>query len=511
MTTFPRRSGVLLHPTSLPGRFGIGDLGDAAYAFVDFLARAGQSYWQILPLGPTGYGDSPYLCFSAFAGNPLLISPDKLVQAGHLAPEDVRDLPAFPNDRIDFGWVIPYKIGLLDRAFANFRAQASNDQRVVFRKFCAAHASWLDDFALFMALKAANEGRPWYEWSREHAKRKPAALAQARTELADQIENQKYRQWQFFEQWLALKRQANARNIRIIGDIPIFVARDSADVWANPHQFYLDKDLQPTVISGVPPDYYSKTGQLWGHPLYRWDVLEREEYAWWIARFRQALIQADVIRIDHFRGFYNYWQVPAGELTAVNGRWKFGPGAKLFRAVNAALGEVAIIAEDLGEFDEKSRAGVDALFAEFGYPGMKVLVFAFGSGPANPFLPHRITREWVVYTATHDNDTTVGWWERAPEDEREFTRKYLARDGMNIAWDLIRAAWSSTAHTAITPAQDLLRFGNFARMNFPSTSGPPNWCWRILPGALNDEIATRLNELTLLYERTGQSKNTSHA
>ena len=499
---FPRSSGIILHPTSLPGRFGIGDLGDAAYRFVDFLAAAGQSYWQVLPLSPTGFADSPYQGLSAFAGNPMFISPERLAAIGHLSPGDLAEVPPFPADRVDFGAVIPYKAGLLDHAFANFQAHAPEAQRAAMARFCTEQAFWLDDFALFMALKAAHQLRPWHEWEPELARRDPDALQRWRTALATPIEAQKYRQWQFFEQWLALKRYANERGVRIIGDIPIFVARDSADVWANPHLFHFDERLEPTVVSGVPPDYFSKTGQLWGHPLYRWDVMAQQGYAWWIARFRMAFIQADVARIDHFRGFYNYWEVPAGEETAVRGRWVRGPGADLFRAVTAALGQVAIIAEDLGDFDPESRAGVDALQAEFGYPGMKVLQFAFGNGATTPFLPHNYRPDCIVYTGTHDNDTTVGWYQvTSTESERDYVRRYLGRDGSDIAWDLIRLAWSSVAHTAIAPVQDLLSLGHDSRLNTPSTCGPPNWTWRLLPGALTEQIAARLKELTAIYGR----------
>jgi len=503
---FPRRSGIILHPTSLPSRFGIGDLGDAAYRFLDFLQAAGQSYWQVLPLNPTGYADSPYLCFSALAGNPLLISPDRLVELGHLSRADIANVPAFPIDRVDYGWVIQSKTGLLDRAFDNFRNCAPAEQRAAFRRFCKAQASWLDDYAMFMALKEQRAMHPWYEWERELAMRAEPAIAHARKQLADQIENQKYRQWQFFDQWLAVKRYANDRGIRIIGDIPIFVARDSAEVWASPSLFMLDRDLQPLVVSGVPPDYFSATGQLWGHPHYRWNVMAQDGYAWWIARFRMAFTQADIVRIDHFRGFYNYWEVPAGKTTAIKGGWVKGPGAKFFRAVTAALGEVAIIAEDLGDFDAESRAGVDALQEEFGYPGMKVLQFAFGGKPDDPFLPHNFKRDCVVYTGTHDNDTTIGWYqETSTEKERDYARRYLARDGSDIAWDMLRLAWSSVAHTAMTTAQDLLNLGHSARMNTPSTIGAPNWCWRMLPGALNDGIAARLRELTGIHGRLPES------
>ena len=496
---FPRRSGVLLHPTSLPGRFGIGDLGDAAYRFVDFLAAARQSYWQVLPLSPTGYGDSPYQTLSAFAGNPMLISPEKLVEMGHLVADDPRDAPNFPDDRVDFGPVIRYKTGLLDRAFANFRARGAD---AAFARFCGEQASWLDDFALFMALKDTHDLRPWHEWERELATRQPGALERARQSLAEEIEKQKYRQWLFAEQWLAVKRYANARGIRMIGDIPIFVSDDSADVWANTNLFSLDQTLRPTVISGVPPDYFSKFGQLWGHPLYRWDLMAQDGYAWWIARFRAAFLYADVARIDHFRGFYNYWEVPAGAPNAVKGRWLRAPGAELFRAVTAALGDVAIIAEDLGEFDAEARAGVTALQNEFGFPGMKVVQFGFSSGPHDPFLPHNFTRDFVAYTGTHDNDTAVGWYQiSSTERERDYARKYMRCDGSDIAWDLIRLAWASVANTAMTTAQDLLGLGHAARMNTPSTIGPPNWRWRALPGALNDEIAARLAELTAVYGR----------
>jgi len=503
MTKFPRSSGVLLHPTSLPGRYGIGDLGDEAYRFVDFLAAAGQSYWQVLPLSPTGYGDSPYQGLSAFAGNPLLISPNKLVQIGHLSDADLAAVPDLPSGSVDFGAVIPYKTDLLDRAFAHFRARAPKSQKAAFHRFCDEHAAWLDTFALFMALKEAHALRPWNEWEPELKTRQDQVLAAAARSLAEQIECQKYRQWQFFEQWLAVKRYANAKGVRIIGDIPIFVALDSTDVWANPELFYFDQDLEPTVQSGVPPDYFSETGQLWGHPLYRWEVMAAGGYRWWIDRFRMAFTQADVVRVDHFRGFYNYWEVPAEQKTAIEGRWLYGPGAALFHAVTAALGDVAIIAEDLGDFDVESRAGVDALQAEFGYPGMKVLQFSFGAGPKDPFLPHNYpTRDIVTYTGTHDNDTTLGWYqETSTEAERDYARKYLGRKGSDIAWDLIRLGWASVANTAITTVQDLLNLGHEARMNTPSTVGVPNWCWRLPAGALTGAVASRLLELTAVYGR----------
>jgi 4-alpha-glucanotransferase len=500
---FPRRSGILMHPTSFPGQFGIGDLGDAAYQFLDFLAEAGQSYWQVLPLSPTGYGDSPYQGLSAFAGNPMLISPEKLLEAGHLSEADLEKLPYFPDDKVDFGPVIYHKSKLLERAFANFCARSSAKGRSAFAEFCEKQAFWLEDFALFMALKEAHDLAAWEEWEPELQRRDPEALARWREKLAETIENQKFRQWQFFEQWLALKKYANERDIRIIGDIPIFVAYDSSDVWSNPRLFHLDKDLKPTAVSGVPPDYFSETGQLWGHPLYRWGVIADEGYRWWIDRFRMALTQADVVRIDHFRGFYNYWEVPGDAETAVHGRWLYGPGASFFHTITDTLGEVSIIAEDLGDFDRESRAGVDALQQKFGYPGMKVVQFAFSTGPTDPFLPHNYsTPDWVVYTGTHDNDTVIGWYEASStENERDYARKYLGRDASDLAWDMIRLAWSSTAQTAITTTQDLLSLGHWARMNTPSTLGPPNWCWRLRAGALTDEIGRRLLELTAVYGR----------
>jgi 4-alpha-glucanotransferase len=355
-----------------------------------------------------------------------------------------------------------------------------------------------------MALKEAQSLRPWHEWETGAATRQPEALAGWRKRLALEIENQKYRQWQFFEQWLALKRYTNQLGIRFIGDIPIFVALDSADVWANPHLFHFDEELQPLVVSGVPPDYFSETGQLWGHPLYRWELMAEDGYAWWIARFRMAFTQADVVRIDHFRGFYDYWEVPAGEKTAVKGQWLLGPGAELFHAVTTELGQVSIIAEDLGDFDETSRAGVDALQEEFGYPGMKVLQFAFSSGPEDPFLPHNFTPDCVVYTGTHDNDTSVGWYEvSSTAEERDYARKYLDTDGSDIAWDLIRLGWASVANTAIAPVQDLLSKGHASRMNTPSTLGPPNWCWRLEEDALDDDVVQRLLQMTAVYGRKG--------
>ncbi len=501
MRPFPRRSGLILHPTSLPGPYGIGDLGEEAYRFVDFLAAAGQTYWQVLPLSPTGYADSPYQGTSAFAGNPMLISPDRLIAAGHLTVADLADRPAFPDERVDFGAVIAWKSALLDRAFRRFQTLPSAD-RAPFERFCAEQAAWLDDVALFMALKQTHAMRAWTEWPPALAAREPDALARVRAELADTIEAHKYFQWVFFTQWRELRRYANRRGIRIIGDVPIFVALDSADVWANPHLFYFDADLRPTVVSGVPPDYFSETGQLWGHPLYRWDVMAADGYRWWIDRFRAAFTLADVVRIDHFRGFYNYWEIPAGETTAINGRWVDGPRADLFKAVAAALGEVAIIAEDLGDFTPELRAGLDALMAQFGFPGMRILQFAFNRREGDRFFPHNYPRNCVVYTGTHDNDTLVGWFTNSStEAERRDALRYLCGSADDIAWAFIRTAWMSVADTAITTVQDLLGLGSEARMNLPGTLGLHNWTWRMPPGALDQRLAHRLRDLTEIYQR----------
>ncbi len=455
-------------------------------------------------MSPTGYADSPYQGLSVFAGNPMLISPQRLIAAGHLTQADLGDIPPFPDERVDFGWVIPYKMRLLDDASDHFRQHAASEQRAAFDRFCREQAFWLDDVALFMALKEYYELRPWHEWDTEIATRQPAALTRWRSLLATRIKSQKYRQWQFYEQWLALKSYANSKGIRIIGDMPVYVARDSTDVWANPRLWSCDERLNPTVVSGVPPDYFSANGQLWGHPIYRWDVMAQDGYAWWVERFRIAFTLCDVVRIDHFRGFYNYWEVPAAETTAINGRWRQGPGASIFHAVAKALGKVQIIAEDLGDFDTASRAGLDALQNEFGYPGMRVLQFAFGGRPADLFLPHNYERQCVVYTGTHDNDTSVSWYEHAPETERDFARRYLSRDGSDIAWDFIRLAWSSVAQTALTTVQDLLSLGNAARMNLPGTTGAPNWCWRLAPGALTPELAARLHDMTYIYGRMAE-------
>jgi len=496
---FPRSCGILLHPTSLPGRYGIGDLGDAAYRFADFLAASGQSLWQVLPLGPTGYGDSPYQCFSAFAGNPLLVSPDRLRAEGLLDEADMADVPSFPAKHVDYGWVIHWKTGLLRRSYQVFRERASRAQQDELWGFCERNAAWLDDYALFMALKEHHGGGVWTTWDRATATREGAALTHWRDELADAIQEQRYRQWLFFRQWAALKSHAHERGIQFMGDIPIFVAHDSADVWANPHLFHLDGEGQPTAVAGVPPDYFSATGQLWGNPLYRWDVLARDGYAWWLARFRGVFELVDIVRLDHFRGFEAYWEIPAGSPTAETGRWVKGPGAALFYRLREILGEPPIIAEDLGVI----TPAVVALREEFAFPGMKVLQFAFASDATNPFLPHNYdTPNCVVYTGTHDNDTAVGWFRSSSDPmEREYALRYLGRDdGDQVAWDLIRLAHASVADVAVVPLQDVLGLGSEARMNYPSRPSG-NWTWRYEGGVLTDELSRRLLRLAQVYGR----------
>jgi 4-alpha-glucanotransferase len=502
-----RQSGILLHPTSLPGRFGIGDLGAEAYRFVDFLAAAGQGIWQVLPLGPTGYGDSPYQCFSAFAGNPLLISPEALLEEGWLEPADLDAAPHLPAHEVDYGAVIAFKQALLTRAWERFKARADDAQRRDFAAFCAAHATWLEDFALFMTVKEAHSGVVWTQWEKDIAAREAAAMARWRQDSANAIEARKFAQHLFFKQWAKLRDYCHARGVKIMGDIPIFVAHDSADVWAHRELFQLNDDGTPTVVAGVPPDYFSATGQLWGNPLYRWDVLAASEYAWWIERFHAILALVDLVRLDHFRGFESYWEIPGGEPTAVKGRWVKGPGAPLFEALRNAMGVLPIVAENLGVITPE----VEALRESFGLPGMAILQFAFGAdAQGGTFQPHNYVRDLVVYTGTHDNDTVVGWWTggvgdstRLAEDvreEHEFARKYLATDGHEMHWVMIRAILASVADTAIAPLQDVLGLGSDARMNLPGRPSG-NWQWRFTAEALTEAIRERLLDLTMTYGR----------
>lgn len=494
--SFPRSAGILLHPTSLPGGFGIGELGEVAYRFVDFLAESGQSLWQILPLGPTGYGDSPYACFSAFAGNPLLINLSWLCSEGDVDASDLSEAPDFPDNQVDFGPVISFKTAILQRAARKFRANADAARLEAFAQFCAENAAWLDDYALFMALKEAHGGGVWSTWEWELASREPQALAEWRERLDEAIYAQRYFQYQFFRQWEELKRYANSKDIKVVGDIPIFVAYDSADVWANPDLFFLDENRLPTVVAGVPPDYFSPTGQLWGNPLYRWDVMDQRGYAWWIARIRQTFRMVDVLRLDHFRGFAAYWEIPAGEPTAINGRWVTGPGAAIFEALKAAFGELPIIAEDLGHITED----VDEMRDRFAFPGMKVLQFAFATDAGNPYLPHGISANSVIYTGTHDNQTTMGWYWAREGTELDNLRRYLGPISESMNWALIRMAYRSVSDIAVVPLQDILGLGDEARMNTPGRLGG-NWSWRFKLEDLLPVYKDKLRELALIYGR----------
>lgn len=494
----PRASGVLLHPTSLPGPCGIGDLGPESYRFVDMLAAAGQTYWQALPLGPTGYGDSPYQTFSAFAGNPLLVSPEILVDEGLLPAAVLDAVPGFPDDRVDYGPVITWKKRVLREAFTCFDKHATPGQRSAFDQFSATHSTWLSDFTLFMALKDAHDGAPWPAWPRDIAARKPQAVARWRGQLDREIRLHAFHQHLFFRQWSALKAYAASRGVRMIGDAPIFVAHDSADCWIHRDLFYLTPDGAPALVAGVPPDYFSATGQLWGNPLYRWEAHAAAGYAWWVDRLRMAFSLVDLLRLDHFRGFAGYWAIPASAPTAETGDWRPGPGPAFFEAVEQALGApLPIIAEDLGVI----TPDVEEMRDRFGFPGMRILQFAFGGAADNRDLPHNYSRNCIVYTGTHDNDTTAGWFAAAAPQERAHALAYLASDGADPAWDLARLAFASVAKTAIVPLQDLLGLGSTARMNRPGQPGG-NWRWRYTAGAITAELIARMREMSRLYGRS---------
>lgn len=496
---FNRSGGILLHPTSLPGRYGIGDLGPEAYAFVDWLVSTGCKLWQILPLGPTGYGDSPYQCFSAFAGNPYLISFDGLIEDGLLTEDDFTEMPDFNASRVDFGQLIPWKLDLLQKAFSRLDAMPETFRKE-FKRFCKDNASWLEDYALFMSIKEANGGGAWSGWDAAIRKRKPAAMEKARADYAESILRYSFYQFLFLRQWSKLRAYAHEKGITIIGDIPIFIAYDSADAWANPKLFFLDEDGVPTVVAGVPPDYFSATGQLWGNPLYKWSAHKKAGYEWWIQRFRSVLSLVDIVRLDHFRGFAGYYEIPFGSPTAETGRWVTGPGKDFFQTLLPALSgkkseTLPIIAEDLGVITKDVAELRDA----FNLPGMKILQFGF-TKPDDPFLPHNYTSNCVAYTGTHDNDTVRGWYETAPESERDFARRYMGVNGSDIAWDMIRAVWSSVAVYAVAPMQDLLSLRGDARMNFPSKLGG-NWEWRMSEVDMSEGLAKRLREFNTLYLR----------
>jgi 4-alpha-glucanotransferase len=511
----PRRrtGGILLHPTSFPSPFGIGDLGPEAHAFVDFLARAGQGLWQVLPLVPTGYGDSPYQGLGAMAGNPLLVSPDVLVQEGLLKVEELTQAPV-DSEEVDFGAVIAWKTRLLGHVAERFDARATIERRRAFEGFLEAQG-WLPDFALFATLKQAHGGRAWTQWDPELVARRPEALERARQRFGPQLRAQALAQFFFAEQWVALRRRCEAQGVRLVGDLPIYPALDSAEVWARRELFELDEQGAPTLVAGVPPDYFSTDGQRWGNPLYRWADSPEACVAFFVERARAVAEQVDLVRLDHFRGLEAYWAIPADAPTAASGQWQPGPGAALLSALQTALGGLPFIAENLGVITE----AVESLRRSYRLPGMAVLQFAFGTDPqAVSFRPHGYGRDLVAYTGTHDNDTTLGWWQSDGGDstrsadevrrEKDFALRYLNTQGDEMNWVLLRALWASVADTAVAPLQDVLGLGSRARMNRPSTPSG-NWRWRFTRGALTEVLADRLGELSALYERTAPGARVS--
>jgi 4-alpha-glucanotransferase len=484
-----RVSGILLHPTSLPGGHGIGDLGAWAFRFADFLSESGQGLWQVLPLAPPAVADSPYKAYSSMAGNPLLISLDLLASDAMLAPADLAAAPAFPDQAVDFAAVATFKWRLLKKAARTFFSDAAVENRRSFERFCRQQQFWLDPFAVFASLRDENGGSPWTTWDRQ------------RVPDSENVRLHKFIQFEFFRQWQALKKYCHQRGIHMVGDLPIFVAHDSVDVWGNPDLFDIDESGCPKAVAGVPPDYFSATGQLWGNPLYRWDVMEQTGYQWWIDRMRCMLEQFDLVRIDHFRGFEQYYEIPAAAKTAAEGRWVDGPRDRFFEALARAFGKLPFIAEDLGMITPE----VLALRDRWGFPGMRVLQFAFLTDrQEDPFKPHNFIPNCIVYTGTHDNDTTLGWFRATGEDtrtaeqrraEHERALRYLKSDGKEIHWDFIRAAVCSLANTAIFPLQDALGLGSDARMNVPSRP-ENNWRWRFLPQQLTPDIGARLREIS---------------
>ena len=497
---FPRSAGTLVHPTSFPSPFGLGDLGPSARVFLDFLHETRQTIWQVLPLGPTGYGYSPYASYSAFAGNPYLISPELLAEKGLLKPEELqaKTLPSTMEADYERGFQVRNELYTL--AEKRFFKKTDAKTKKSWDQFLKDNSGWLDDFVLFMACGKAYGFIPWNQWESGLAKRTPAALSKAKKEFEQEIRFQTWLQYEFFQQWEALKSYANRFNIRVIGDIPIFVDHNSADVWANPEYFEVDKTGNRVKVAGVPPDYFSETGQLWGNPLYKWKALEKKKYDWWVERFRQMFSLFDAIRVDHFRGFDAYWEVPATEKTAEKGKWVKGPGSKLFDTILKELGELPIIAEDLGFMTPT----VEALRDQFAFPGMKILQFAFDSDSTNSFLPHNFPQNSVVYTGTHDNDTSIGWYTSAPEVEKHRVRIYTRSDGNEIQWELIRLGMLSVADQAIFPLQDFMNLGGEHRMNFPGTIGG-NWIWRYTPEMLASVDRNRIVHLIELGNRAASA------
>ncbi len=490
-----RSSGVLLHPTALPGSFRIGDFGEEAFLFIDILARAGQSVWQILPLGPTGYGHSPYNALSAFAGNPVLIDLQNLVDCGDL--DGARLNAAIrASTKIDFDQTHALKDTLLLEAGRQFFATPTAARHHSFDTFCYEQSDWLEDFSLFMALRNTFAGQAWYEWPEKLRTRQPKTLKEWHAKLEESCQLYSYQQFIFAEQWHKLKAYANHNGIQVFGDIPIFVAYDSADVWANQQLFQLNNQGRATAVAGVPPDYFSTTGQRWGNPLYRWDRLAAEDFHWWLRRFENQLQNSDMVRIDHFRGFQACWSIPPNEETAVNGRWEKVPGRKLFEKLHEQRAALPIIAEDLGVITPE----VEQLRDDFNFPGMKILQFAFDSGPDNPYLPENHTANSVVYTGTHDNDTTLGWWRALTKEQKDRIRDYLGTRHPTMPWRLICLAMASTANLCIIPCQDILGLGKEARFNTPGYAAG-NWDWQMTSGSLTNELTNRLRKLTEKYRR----------
>ena len=500
---FERSAGILLHPTSLPGNYGIGDLGEDAIKFIDFLKAAGQTLWQVFPLGPTSYGDSPYQCLSAFAGNPLLVSPDKLEEDGFLSSNDLSDKREFNPIQIDYSETLNYKKSLLQKAFNNFKNN-SNGLGKDFDEFCGKHKDWLEDFALFMAAKDFHNGDVWSKWDKGLIHRKENVLNEWKEKLSDDIQYHKFVQFNFFKQWKTVRDYANNNGIKIIGDMPIFIAYDSADLWANKEMFSVDEDGKLDTVAGVPPDYFSPTGQLWGNPLYRWKVMEKDDFLWMRKRFASLYELIDIVRIDHFRGFDAYWEIPGDAKTAERGRWVKAPGEKLFKSIIKHLGDVPILAEDLGVITPE----VEALRDKFNFPGMKILQFAFGTDMETKFLPHNYIPNCVVLTGSHDNDTTRSYFEKVKKEEYhiyEHAQVYLNYFGDDLVNELIRMAYASVANIVIIPMQDILNLGGEARMNFPSRLGE-NWAWRFTWEQINENIAPHYKGLTVLYERPPKKK-----
>ena len=526
-----RKCGIILHPTSLPSPYGIGDFGKGAYEFVDFLQRAKQNIWQVLPLGPTGYGDSPYQNLSVFAGNHNMISPDLIIKDGYLRDNDLAAMPTFDSRNVDYGIVIEYKMNIFRIAFERFQKHASIEHEKEYNEFCQRNKEWLDDYTLFVCLKKHfieerkkdinNEafklfheinntfltdsqikdyylGGVWNSWPMPIARREKNAVEKYRALLSSEIKFQSYLQYVFSKQWKALKKYANNKGVKIIGDIPFYVALDSADAWSKPELFAMDEVGNPIGVSGCPPDHYTDVGQVWGTPLYDWSLHKEQDYAWWVSRYAHMIKSVDVIRIDHFRGFESYWSIPYGDANAKRAEWKKGPGIHFFETLRLMLGEIPVIVEDLGQHTDKARL----LRAKLGFPGTKVLHYSFDPNAKSIFSPHNFKdSNTVLYTATHDSDTSVGWYQSATPEERDYYRRYMNVDGSNVAWDLIRLAWSSCADYAIAPMQDVLSLGTTDRMCTPGKA-EGSWTFRYTCDMLTDEIARHLSKLTELFNRS---------